>query len=171
MKIEKAENYEAVKSFYYKLIDDMEGSRYHSKWRKGVYPEDEFLKESVEKGNLYVGLEDGAIVAAMIINHECNDGYKDVQWPTQAEPEEISVIHTLGVSPACGNRGLGKELVREAIRICRDNGQKILRLDVLDGNLPAEKLYKSCGFKFVTGLNMFYEDTGWMKFDLYEYVL
>ncbi len=48
---------------------------------------------------------------------------------------------------------------------------KAIRLDVLKGNLPAEKLYSGLGFRYLHTLNMFYEDTGWTDYELYEYTL
>ena len=36
---------------------------------------------------------------------------------------------------------------------------------------PAEKLYKKAGFVYTTTIPMFYEDTGWAEFSLYEYPL
>lgn len=46
--------------------------------------------------------------------------------------------------------------------VARDRQQKVIRLDVLKGNLPAKKLYT---------LPMCYEDTGWTDYELYELVL
>ena len=46
-----------------------------------------------------------------------------------------------------------------------------MRLDVLKGNLPAEKLYPGLGFEYIETRPMFYEDVGVMEFELYEYGL
>jgi hypothetical protein len=48
---------------------------------------------------------------------------------------------------------------------------KTIRLDVLDGNIPAENLYLGMGFQYLNKVQMYYEDTGWTAFRLYEYVL
>lgn len=58
-----------------------------------------------------------------------------------------------------------------AIDTARAGGQKVMRLDVLKGNVPAEKLYEGLGFKYLHMLKMFYPDTGWTEFELYEYAL
>ena len=50
-------------------------------------------------------------------------------------------------------------------------GQKAIRLDVLKGIAPAEKLYSGLDFKYLHTLKMFYEDTGWTDYELYEYTL
>ena len=59
-------------------------------------------------------------------------------------------------------------MVQFAIDAARENGQKVIRLDVLKGNVPAEKLYAERGFKYLHTLPMFYEDTGWTDYELYE---
>lgn len=46
-----------------------------------------------------------------------------------------------------------------------------LWLDVLGGNVPAEQLYAGQGFKRRGTVRMFYADTGWMDYGLYEYLL
>lgn len=163
--------YEKIRDFYYELIDEMQSSEYHPKWQKGIYPEDSYMKSTVEKAQMYVAENGEKICGAMIINHSTTEGYDKVSWPTDAAKDEVTVIHALGVMPAFSNRGIGKFMVREAIRIAGENRQKVIRLDVLKGNLPAEKLYKSMGFQFIERVKLFYEDTGLCEFDLYEYVL
>lgn len=37
-------------------------------WKKGVYPADDFLRESLERGELYLLTEDGALAASVILN-------------------------------------------------------------------------------------------------------
>ena len=59
--------------------------------------------------------------------------------------------------------------VRFAIDHAKQQRQKAVRLDVLQGNTAAEQLYASLGFRYLHTLPMFYEDTGWMQFELYEY--
>ena len=49
--------------------------------------------------------------------------------------------------------------------------QKAIRLDVLGGNVPAEKLYTDLGFKYMDTLKMYYEYTCRTDYELYEYVL
>ena len=46
-----------------------------------------------------------------------------------------------------------------------------MRLDVLEGNVPAERLYEGFGFRYLATMPMFYEDTGWTNYELYEYPL
>lgn len=160
-----------VQTFYYDLIDDMQASEYHPMWQKGVYPTDEALTGAIARGELYVTELGGSIIGAMIVNHVATDGYETVLWPTEAAPGEVTLIHALGVSPAVARQGIAKAMVREVKRIARAGAGRVIRLDVLEGNLPAERLYLSEGFRFVQKLRLFYPDTGWCSFDLYEFVL
>lgn len=43
--------------------------------------------------------------------------------------------------------------------------------DVLGGNVPAERLYIGQGFARRGTVRMFYADTGWTDYGLYEYLL
>ena len=81
------------------------------------------------------------------------------------------MIHALGVHPDFQGKGCAKAMVRKAITIAGETGMKAIRLDVLAGNIPAENLYQGMGFQYLTSVQMYYEDTGWAAFKLYEYVL
>ena len=98
MIIEKAiiEQYEAVRAFYHSLIDGLQDSIYDIGWKKDIYPEPEYLRSSITKGELFIGIIDGQIIAAMVINHESNEGYQNVDWPTKANADEVMGIMLLG---------------------------------------------------------------------------
>lgn len=167
----RAGEFAAVRGFYHELIDMMEGSEFHPRWEKYVYPSDDFLRSSIERGELYVGMLGEEIAAAMVINGEGADGYDGAPWSVRAADGEFSVIHALGVLPPHHGRGFARELVRAAIDKTRAKGMKALRLDVLNGNLPAVRLYESEEFRLVSRVKLFYEDTGLTDFLLYEYAL
>ena len=173
MEIRKAtaEQYQSVRLFYHHVIDGLSEMPYGAGWIKDVYPAPEYLKESINNGELYIATEEGNIVAAMIVNHSCNDSYREFDWPTAAEDYEVTVIHALGVAPERGGKGYARRMVQYAIDNARKNQQKVIRLDVLKGNVPAEKLYSGVGFRHLHTLQMYYEDTGWTDFELYEYAL
>lgn len=62
-------------------------------------------------------------------------------------------------------------MVKKVIDTARENNVKTIRLDVLEGNIPAEKVYRKMGFRYVDTIPMFYEDTGWTDFRLFEYII
>lgn len=165
------QQYEAVRTFYHSLIDGMKDSQYDIGWIKDIYPAPEFLRESIENGELYICVKNNHIVGAMVLNHQCNESYNKFQWQTKAREEEILIIHALGVHPMYSGKGYAKAMVKKAIEIGTDMHLKAIRLDVLAGNVPAERLYTSLGFQYMDTLQMYYEDTGWTYYELYEYVL
>lgn len=160
-----------VRDFYWDLIDQFVGLQYHPAWERGVYPSDEFLRESLATGNLYGLREERTLMGAMVLNHDGNEGYRRCSRQVEAPAEEVLVIHALGVLPSHHQRGLAKELVREAVTLARAEGDKAVRLDVLAGNVPAQRLYEGQGFLRRAETRMFYEDTGWTDFLLYELLL
>ena len=140
-------------------------------WKKDIYPSPGFLKTSIVNGELLIGMVENKVVAAMVLNHQCNEGYREFGWPTKVLDSEITVIHALGVHPKSKGKGYAKQMVNKAFEVAKRNRQKVIRLDVLEGNIPAERLYEGLGFKYMHTLKMFYEDTGWTNYRLYEYVL
>ena len=173
MEIRRAapEDFAAVRAFYHSLIDAVQGRAHTVGWQKDVYPAPDFLQASLAAGELFIALEGGRIAGAMVANHEANESYPRSVWQIEAAPSELLVIHALGVHPDFERRGYGRALVNRAVELARAAGLKALRLDVLAGNTAAERLYESCGFCRRVTLPMYYEDTGWTDFILYELVL
>ena len=171
MKIAAAspDRFQAVREFYHTVIDGVGDSRDSVRWKKDIYPSPDFLKSSLCSGELFTATDDETMIGAMILNHLCNDEYKTFPWPTKAKDSEITVIHALAVHPFFTGKGYGRQMVQYAIDYAREHQQKAIRLDVLKGNLRAEKLYSGMGFRLLHTLPMVYEDTGWTDFQLYEY--
>ena len=173
MQIRRAapEEFDAVRQFYHSLIDAVQNRVNTVGWQKDVYPAPDFLRRSLAAGQLYLVEEGERLAGAMVANHETNESYPSGVWQIEAAPREILVIHALGVHPDFERRGFGRALVGRAVELARSSGMKALRLDVLAGNTAAERLYESCGFCRMASLPMYYEDTGWTDFTLYELVL
>jgi ribosomal protein S18 acetylase RimI-like enzyme len=61
--------------------------------------------------------------------------------------EETGHITQLCVTPAARGRGLGYELLRQAVATLRMHGAKRISLTVTAGNTEAIRLYERCGFE------------------------
>lgn len=160
-----------VQAFYDSLIDAMQDAAFKPGWKKGIYPSPELLRTSLRDGTLYVGEEGGELVAAMVADHNYNESYRRIAWSVEASDEELLIVHALGVHPAFSGRGIAKEMVRRVLALAKEGGIKTVRLDVLCGNLPAEKAYTRMGFRYLDTIRMYYEDTGWTDFKAFEYLL
>ena len=178
----KPEECDGVNQFYCDLIDSMHNIEFKPAWKMGVYPTEQLIRNAINEQTLFIAIltsentiknpETGEIiVGAMILNHDCADEYKNAKWRIEAKKEEVMVIHLLAVSLFYQGKGIAKQMMSNAIEICKKDSIKAIRLDILSTNSPAEKLYLSMGFNYVGTVKMFYEDTGLTDFILYELVL
>jgi len=68
----------------------------------------------------------------------------------------MGVIVSLGVDPTHREQGIGRRLLRESCRWCRQAGAERLRLEVAQDNVPALALYRSQGYRAVAILPHYY---------------
>lgn len=160
--------FDAIRDFYWALIDDMRDRNDQIGWKKGIYPTDAFLRESLERGELFALREAGELCGCVILNSACNEGYQGAPWSVDCPAGEVLVPHALAVAWRRQGTGLGRHLVEEILNHARAAGKKAVRLDILGTNTAAERLYNGCGFAFVQAKTMFYEDTGWTEYKMYE---
>ena len=139
-KAEKEDFYK-IRSLYWNLIDQEQDDPSFPHWRKDIHPSDEMMQDSIDKGDLYVLADGGEIAACVIANDEKVDGYAGAPW--QIDSDEVIVLHVLAVHPDHRGKGLARRLVENVIEQERKAGKKALRLDVIENNTTAEKLYKS----------------------------
>ncbi|MCL2078342.1 MAG: GNAT family N-acetyltransferase [Oscillospiraceae bacterium] len=163
--------YDQVEEFYRNLIDSMQGVKHFPKWKMGIYPTEEQLKNAISAGTLYLSYYEDKIVGAMILDNNFSPEYSGAKWQITAEKHEIMIIHVLAVSTEFQGKGIAKKMVGFAIDLCKNRKMKAIRLDVMKENIPAAKLYIKAGFTLISTVEMYYEDTGRAVFDLYEIVL
>lgn len=160
-----------VVNFYCELIESMRDAEFKPEWKMDVYPTEQLLKSAIQEQTLILAHMDGNLVGVMVLNHDCEPEYDKIKWHADLTKDEVMFIHLLGVLPIYHGRGYARQMVSHAVEICRQNGCKAIRLDVLQQNIPAAKLYESAGFQYIETLKMYYEDTGLTDFLLYELVL
>lgn len=161
----------AVRAFYDHLIDALETRPHHPMWSKDGHPADAYLMAALERSELWIAELQGQLVGAMVVNHDANDGYRNVAWRVQADATEVSIVHALGVSPHCQGQGIGSAMMHHVMDCARAAGEKAIRLDLIDLNLPAERVYLSLGFYKCAEVRLFYKEVGWQLFHMYEYAL
>lgn len=160
--------FEEIRNFYWKLIDSFDTAQYGPGWKKGVYPSDVDLKVALGTGELYV-LDDGEnIAAAAVINRNTGGADGTSLLSGDIPPERVFALHMLGVSPERQRAGVGRVLAGKCLELAQHLGALCVRLDVAEGNLPAEKLYLSMGFRFAGTRAEDYEGVGRMRFEIFE---
>ena len=161
-----------IMSFYNTMCQVLDGKDFLPCGNKGGFPPQEMVERAIDRGFQFIGIEDEKIVAAYIIDHECDSAYRAVRWQIEAAENEVSVLHALRVLPNYGGRGYSKQLVRHAVQTARSRGQKAIRLDCIEGNDVPVKVYQSFGFSYVDTVRITYADIGIpMLFRLYELIL
>lgn len=167
-KAEKVDFYK-IRSLYWNLIDQDQDDPSFPHWKKGIHPSDEMILDSIDKGDLYVLADGEKIAACVIANDEKVEGYADAPW--QVDSDDIIVLHVLAVHPEYLGKGLARRLVENVIEQERKAGKKALRLDVIENNTTAERLYQKLGFRYIQTKTLYYDVVGEMTFKLYELVL
>ena len=167
-KQEGPETFENIRDFYWQLIDDIADHSEEIGWKKGIYPSDEFLKDSLSKGELYTLRDERKIIGSVILNSAYNEGYEGLPWSKKWRDGEVLIPHALAVTPRLQHQGIGKLLMDHVLETVREKKKKGMRLDILGTNRPAEALYRGRGFRFVASRTMYYPDTGWADYWMFE---
>ena len=173
MKFQKAyeDDFRIIQEFYWNVIESIHRNNINNEnlgWEKGVYPSDEFIQNSLSNGELYTLTENNILYACVVLNSNHNEGYEGCPWSIICDASDILTPHALAVAPEQQGKGIGKIVVENILNIAKLENKKAVRLDVLGACKTAEHLYTSCGFHFVEAKDMFYEDTGWTEYKMFE---
>ena len=72
---------------------------------RGGFPPNDMIVSAIDNKELFVGEEDGRIVAACIMNSKANASYKAVQWRSDAPEDQVcNKPHSLLVRNIAGAR-------------------------------------------------------------------
>lgn len=153
------------------LNDALEKGVNYPGWKKGVYPIREDADKGIEQGNLFVAKYMDRIIGTIILNHEPEEAYKEIEWGFESDYTDMLVIHTFLVHPEFMKQGIGKRLMDFAEQYGKDANIKSIRLDVHEGNFPAIQLYETCGYQLKGKVDLGLEAIGLKWFKLYEKLL
>lgn len=158
--------------FYNRMCDILGERDFLPDGSRECFPSQRMVEAAIAQGGQLIGTEDGAIVAALILNHDCDPAYEKGAWQVDAVPQEVSVLHALRVLPEYAGRGYSRRLMEYALDNARRRGQRAIRLDCIEGNDIPVKMYLSLGFRYAGTVPITYEDIGFpMPFRLYELIL
>ena len=159
-----------IYKFYDDVIKQQEFDEYSPEWTKDVYPSIDDLKTHLENNDFYIALIDDEIVSCGALTFKEDEMYKNAGWSKNFNDDEICVLHLFATHPKYRLKGYSKEMLEYLINIAGKHS-KAIHIDVVKGNISAKKLYEKVGFKYCGQFKVWYEDTGDMIADLYEYIL
>lgn len=158
-------------AIYEAIFDREEETVSYTNWQRGAYPTEETARKALEAGTFYIGEDGGFIWGTTILNGVQLPEYADIPWSLEAGPEEVAVIHTLCIHPACTGRGYARQMVAFCEETARQQGKTVLRLDTWEHNLPANRMYPSLGYRFAGSAQFFFQGFVQETLNCYEKAL
>ncbi|WP_160140101.1 GNAT family N-acetyltransferase [Chryseobacterium sp. c4a] len=110
------------------------------------YPNIKVLTQDIEKGEGFVFIEEGEVLAYMALNELCDEEYNDLIWKTQTP---FIVIHRLYVKPTAQGKGISSKMIRFAEEFAIQNQYQSIRFDAFSLNDTANAVYLKKGYDLV----------------------
>lgn len=143
-----------VEEFYDGVVKYLDEHVNYPKWTYKAYPSVHSVQAMTKAGCQYVYLQQGNVVAAFVLNTDPQGDYEAANWSRHVDEGDYLVCHTLAVAPDMQGKGIGKQVVQFCINFAKEHRYAAVRLDVVPTNLPARKLYESCGFRYVGNVDL-----------------
>lgn len=171
IQIAKKEDFAALVQFYTRMNEVINKRTNHYNPDNAVFPSEAMIADAIESEGQFVGIEDGQIAAACIVNHECSEAYLTANWQIAADRSEFWVLHALRVALEYEGRGYAKQMIAHVIEEAPRKAQKAIRLDCMEG-YAVNSMYERMGFQYIDTIEILYEDIGYPeRFRLLEKVI
>ncbi|MGM0853425.1 MAG: GNAT family N-acetyltransferase [Bacillota bacterium] len=97
-------------------------------------PSEEIVKDYVSRGECFVAENEREVIGVYVM------------LPTR--PETVELVN-VAVAEEMHGRGIGKQLVMDAIKVARSKGYKTIEVGTGNSSLGQLALYQKCGFRIV----------------------
>jgi len=164
-------DFDKVVSFYKYVSEKTQEIEKYARWVYGQHPTDAMIQNYIEQEAMYLLEEAQTIIGAMAVTMSQSEEYRSINWNIDAADDEVAVIHILCIHPEYQKQGIGKRMIRESIAVAQKQRKKAVRLDALESNAPAHRMYQSLGFLYRGKQHLYAENTGWTDFLFFEYTL
>ncbi len=162
---------------YRQIIEHLAATVDFPHWHTENHPTPTEVEQWITLGDLYLAVAQAEtrvgekIAGVVVLNHAAPDAYEEAPWSVEVPPEQVLVVHALGVNPAFLRQGVARFLVDASREIAREKGCRVVRLDTYIENIPARELYTHNGFADLGVHTLHYQGTDLNQFHLFEYVL
>lgn len=162
------EDLEALCHFYQRSCAFLEQRTNYPLWRWGVHPNTAKLQAAIENREMFVWIIEDEIAGAVIVNHEL-EGMEAVSW--QNSEKGFACLHLFAIDPRLQKRQAGSAFLTLLLNhLQSDSAIDSVRLNLIEGNLPARALYTRHGFKSKGKVSVHIEEEGVLPFELMERV-
>ena len=139
------EESEEILEFYQDIISSTKDTEFKTRWSER-YPNLKYIETGIENQEFYVYRENEEILACLSLNNRFEPEYENVNWMIDAKPDEIIIIHAFAVSSNLAGKGIGKEIFNQIKENALKSNKKTIRIDIIDGNTGAKKVFEKLGF-------------------------
>ncbi len=146
----------------YKLVCDDMVARGVNQWVWGEYPNEDFVRQDIEKGELYVLEGENGLDAVLCINTVQDKEYDEKNWLFGVKPGSF---HRLGIRPGAQGKGLGAKILADVEEVIRALGCDCLRIDTYSPNENAQKLYTRYGMRRVGEVKFWHRELPFVCFE------
>lgn len=137
---------DAVETLYDEIHTSEEENKQQIGWIRGIYPIRTTAEMALKRDDLFVLEENGEICGTGIINSIQVDDYRYGNWQHKVSDDQICVLHTLVISPACAGKGYGRMFIEFYEKYALEHGCLELRIDTNAKNIIARSIYKKYGY-------------------------
>ncbi len=156
---------DALCEMYQEVIAELEKRKNYPLWHWGIYPNEETVRDAIERGEMVILAIDGKLAGAAKVNEEL-EGEEYVLWKGTSPRS----IHLFTIRPGFTGMHASDWFLMRLIKEKRSSHIDSLRLNLIVGNKPAKNLYLRCGFVSCGCADVLLEDEGVLPFELMEYI-
>ncbi len=173
LKLKKASirDLDQIRTLYWRLLDSSPKYGQILQWKKNIYPNDNDWNNYIVNDEMYLILEDMNVIGAVAVTNAQSKEYRKIHWKIKADDQEVAVVHLLMILPEYQGDGAATAALDEIIKQAVDKQKRVVRLDAIGTNVPAQKLYEKYGFVNCGIAQEYNESTGKTEFVFYEYAL
>ena len=135
----------------------------NDQWVWGEYPNEDFLRKTLDADTLYVAREDDRLLCAVTVDTNFDPEYAQVNWLFGTKP---GAFHRLAIAPEAQGMGLGRKIIADICEILRAQGCDVLRIDTYSPNENAQKLYAAIGMRKAGEVRFFHREQPFHCFEL-----
>ncbi|MCO5725777.1 GNAT family N-acetyltransferase [Robiginitalea marina] len=131
------------------------------------YPSEHAFRSDVERAELWVLEQEGALIGTIVLSTLMDPEYRDVQWLSPDDNNRY--VHRLAVHPGLQGKGFARKLMDFAEGKAAREGAVSIRLDTFSQNLRNQRFYEARGYQRLG--NVFFPKQSPLPFYCYELLL
>lgn len=164
IRIAKSPDLDQICEFYQQVCLDQKSDEYSPDWHWGVYPSRAGLKQQIKNATVIIATDNDKVISAGVLTKGEDPNYQHIDW----NHDDVTVLHMFAVAKTSRGKGLAQKMLAAFDDFAKNTGYKAIHLDVMKGNVPAEKLYRKHGYQFVQEATIHYEDDGDTQAMMYQ---